>query len=123
MDVGHKVESRNPNVLVFLFYASIFCIYLSIFNMEYIIARGGKWAGLVINGLGHKWVGCIITHLSIYDLFIYKLIRDKTYFRPYIFTRFPLWSLTFFFTAFSPYPGKCVSFLSLPLHQRWNSHS
>ena len=28
--------------------------------------------------------------------------RDKTYFRPYIFTRFPLWSLTFFFTAFSP---------------------
>ena len=27
---------------------------------------------------------------------------DKTYFRPYIFTRFPLWSLTFFFTAFSP---------------------
>ena len=28
--------------------------------------------------------------------------RDKTYFRPYIFTRFLLWSLTFFFTAFSP---------------------
>ena len=39
MDVGHKVESRNPNVLVFLFYASIFRIYLSIFNMEYIIAN------------------------------------------------------------------------------------
>ena len=27
---------------------------------------------------------------------------DKTFFRPYIFTRFSLWSLTFFFTAFSP---------------------
>ena len=29
-------------------------------------------------------------------------LGDKTYFRPYIFTRFSLWSLTFFFTAFSP---------------------
>ena len=37
-------------------------------------ARGGKWAGWVINGLGYRWVGCIITHLSIYDPFIYKLI-------------------------------------------------
>ena len=27
-----------------------------------------------MDGLGHKWVGCIITHLSIYDSFIYKLI-------------------------------------------------
>ena len=27
-----------------------------------------------MGGLGHKLVGCVITHLSIYDLFIYKLI-------------------------------------------------
>ena len=36
--------------------------------------RGGKWTGWVINGLGNKWAGCIIIHLSIYDPFIYKLI-------------------------------------------------
>ena len=41
-------------------------------NLE--IVTGGKWAGWVINGLGHKWVGCVIIHLSIYDPFIYKLI-------------------------------------------------
>ena len=56
-------------------------------------------------------------------IFNKKKNRDKTYFRPYIFTRFSLWSLTFFFTTFSPYPGKRVSFLSLPLHQRRNLHS
>ena len=39
-----------------------------------VINRGGKWVGWVINGLSHKWVGCIITHLSIYDPLIYKLI-------------------------------------------------
>ena len=30
--------------------------------------------GWQMGGLGHKWVWCIITHLSIYDPFIYKLI-------------------------------------------------
>ena len=50
------------------------------------------------------------------------LIWDKTYFRPYIFMRFPFWSLTFFFTVFSPYPEKRVSFLSLPLHHRQKLH-
>ena len=39
-----------------------------------LINRGGKWVGWVINGLSHKWVGCIIIYLSIYDLLIYKLI-------------------------------------------------
>ena len=48
---------------------------------------------------------------------------DKTYFSPFIFTRFSLWSLTFFFTAFSPYSEKCVSFQSLTLHQRRKLHS
>ena len=48
--------------------------------------------------------------------------RRKTHFRPYIFTWFPLWSLTFFFTTFSPYPEKRVSFLSLPLHHRRKLH-
>ena len=28
--------------------------------------------------------------------------KRKTHFHPYIFTRFSLWSLTFFFIAFSP---------------------
>ena len=37
---------------------------------------------------------------TIIDVLIFY--KDKTYFRPYIFTRFSLWSLTFFFTAFSP---------------------
>ena len=27
-----------------------------------------------MGGLGYKWVGCVITHLSIYDPFTYKLI-------------------------------------------------
>ena len=27
-----------------------------------------------MGGLGHKWVGYIIIHLSIYDPFIYNLI-------------------------------------------------
>ena len=27
-----------------------------------------------MGGLGHKWVMCVVTHLSIYDPFIYKLI-------------------------------------------------
>ena len=43
-------------------------------SLQYMATRGGKWAGWVINGLGNKWVGCIIFHLSIYDPFIYKLI-------------------------------------------------
>ena len=60
--------------------------------------------------------------MSVFRVFI-NYSWDKTYFRPYIFTRFSLWSLIFFFTAFSPYPGKRVSFLSLPLHQRQNSHN
>ena len=41
--------------------------------------------------------------ITLYSLSVLSIqVRDKTYFRPYIFTRFPLWSLTFFFTAFSP---------------------
>ena len=47
----------------------------------------------------------------------------KSHFRPYIFRRFPLWSLDFIFTAFSPYPEKRFSFLSLPLHQRRKMHT
>ena len=46
MDVGRKVEPYNLGVLVFLFYASLFCIYLSIFNIEYIIAN--IWQTLII---------------------------------------------------------------------------
>ena len=30
--------------------------------------------GWQMGGLGPKWIGCVITHLSIYDPFIYKLI-------------------------------------------------
>ena len=30
--------------------------------------------GWQMGGLGHKWVVCVITHLSIFDQFIYKLI-------------------------------------------------
>ena len=62
---------------------------------------------------------CNHAHTREYTLVI---IRDKTYFRPCIFTRFSFWSLTFFFAAFSPYPEKRVSFLSLPLHQRQKLH-
>ena len=61
------------------------------------------------------------THIHTY-IHTYINIWDKTYFRPYIFTQFPFWSLTFFFTAFSPCPEKRVSFLSLPLHQRQKLH-
>ena len=32
--------------------------------------------------LGHKWIGCVITHLSIYDPFIYKLI---THYQPNLY--------------------------------------
>ena len=39
MDIGRKTKPRNSHVPVFLFYALIFCIYSSIFNMEYIIAK------------------------------------------------------------------------------------
>ena len=46
MDVDRKVEPCNLGVLVFLFYASLFCIYLSIFNIEYIIAN--IWQTLII---------------------------------------------------------------------------
>ena len=49
-------------------------------------------------------------------------LGDKTFFCPYIFTRFSLWSLTFFFTTFSLYPEKRVSFQSLTLHQRRKLH-
>ena len=37
--------------------------------------------------------------------------------------RFPLWSLTFISTVFSPYPKKRVSFLSQLLHQRQKMHT
>ena len=62
-----KIEEGRPVSSIGLELVSAgICAYTS--------TRGGKWAGWVINGLGHKWVGCIITHLSIYDPFIYKLI-------------------------------------------------
>ena len=51
------------------------------------------------------------------------LNRWKSHFRPYIYTQFPLWSLSFIFTSFTPYPEKCVSFLSLPLYQRRKMHT
>ena len=34
------------------------------------LVRQGRQTG----GFGHKWIRCVITHLSIYDLFIYRLI-------------------------------------------------
>ena len=65
--------------------------------------------------------GLVMQRLNGFEVkrFIYW---DKTYFSPYILTRFPFWSITFFFTDFNPYSGKRVSFLSLPLRQRRNSH-
>ena len=36
---GLKAELCQPYILIFLFYASLFCIYSSIFNMEYIITN------------------------------------------------------------------------------------
>ena len=59
--------------------------------------------------------------LILVQLWIYN--RRNPQFHPYISTRFPLWSITFFPTAFSSYPGKSVSFLSLALHQRWKMHT
>jgi len=39
MDIGRKIEPRNPSVLVFLFYTSHFRNYSSIFNIKYIITN------------------------------------------------------------------------------------
>jgi len=39
VDVGYKAKPRNSNILVFLFYTFLIYIYLSIFNMEYIITN------------------------------------------------------------------------------------
>ena len=39
VNVGRKTELRNPRVLVFLFYTSLFCFYSSIFNVKYIIVN------------------------------------------------------------------------------------
>ena len=44
--------------------------------------------------------------------------RRKTPFSPYIFRRFPFYSLHFIFTTFSPYLKKRFSFWSLSLHQK-----
>ena len=38
-----------------------------------------------MSGLGHKWVGCLIIHLSIYDPFIYKLIIHLSIYDPFIY--------------------------------------
>ena len=57
-------------------------------------------------------------HFTKYSTSIVLFWREP-YFRPYIFMRFLLWSVTFICTAFSPYLGKRISFLSLLLHQRW----
>ena len=35
----HKAKSHNPYALVFLFYISLFSIFSSIFNMEYVITN------------------------------------------------------------------------------------
>ena len=57
---------------------------------------------------------------SLYEILnINSFIWRKPYFCSYIFMWFLLWSLTFICTAFSPYLGKHISFLSLLLHQRW----
>ena len=55
--------------------------------------------------------------LELVYFFIFYFIlffRRKAHFRPYIFTRFPLCSLYFIFTAFSPYLEKRILFQSFP---------
>ena len=60
--------------------------------------------------LQRKATGRIRT-LEVYTTIPFKNKKGiKPFFRPYIFTRFSLWSITFFFTAFSPYPEKRISF-------------
>ena len=53
---------------------------------------------------------------------VHKL-KTKITFCPYIFRGFPLWSLDFIFTVFSPYPKKRFPFWFLPLHQRRKMHT
>ena len=63
--------------------------------------------------------------IYIYKSYLYMYFNfwDKTYFSPYIFTGFPLWSINFFSIDFSPYSRKRVSFLSLTLYQRRKLHN
>ena len=42
-------------------------------DQGYALTTSGNWVSWVAFGLGHKRVGCIITNLSIYDLYKYKI--------------------------------------------------
>ena len=75
------LPSQNPSHEVYLVVIIIFCIIM-----------GAKMATCHCLGK-YVWICHCLQNIRH---------RDKTYFRPYIFTRFSLWSLTFFFTAFSP---------------------
>ena len=46
----------------------------------------------------------------VWYMLCYVFLKQKPHFGPYIFTQFLLWSLSFIFTAFSPYLEKCLSF-------------
>ena len=72
-------------------------------------------------------VTCYIKFKLLYKFIIVTLFsnisRRKSHFCPYIFRRFPLWSLDFIFTTFSPYLEIRFLVWSLLLHQRRKMHT
>ena len=77
MDVGCKAEPWKPCVLVFLFYASFFRIYSSIFNMKYIIVN--IWHGIRANALTFS---CILQSCLCWYSPLSQLLRSVSFLRP-----------------------------------------
>ena len=78
-----------------------------------------------LHSLSHFWwlITNVMSYIQNTKTFFFFFFWRKSHFRPYIFRRFPLWSLDFIFTVFSPYPEKRFPFWSLSLHQRRKVHT
>ena len=75
-----------------------------------------------VSELHFVWYRLCYVFLIIKIVMLCGIILAKTIFLSLHFHVIPLWSLIFFSTTFSPYPGKCVLFFSQPLHQRRKLH-
>ena len=121
----HRFRHHPPIALYFKPICRLLCTYhpsrsIAKYPMDLYEADGFLWRwGRLSVPTNHQVRGFHLDRSKILrkkflpkiSLSIYK--RRKTHFRPYIFTRFPLWSLSFFFYRFQSLFRKTPSVLVL----------
>ena len=106
----------SPKSLLFIeILSQVFCEeewpYLHAWELKFLFTHLSLFAYTLIYVFACWFIGLIISCSTTINPYLMAIfIRQKPHFHPYIFTRFPLWSLSFIFTTFSPYLEKRLSF-------------